>query len=37
MAALRKVNNSVSRILEAWHDDGASVDVLRAQREVAGG
>ena len=35
MAALRKVNNSVSRILEAWHDDGASVDVLRAQREVA--
>ena len=37
MAALRKVNNTVSRILEAWHDDGASVDVLRAQREVAGG
>jgi hypothetical protein len=36
MAALRKVNNSVSRIIEAWHDDGASVDVLRAQREVAG-
>jgi hypothetical protein len=37
MAALRKVNNSVSRIIEAWHDDGSSADVLRAQREVAGG
>ena len=36
MAALRKVSNSVSRLHEAWHDDGASVDVLRGQREVAG-
>jgi hypothetical protein len=36
MAALRKVNNSVSRIIESWHDDGSSTDVLRGQREVAG-
>jgi hypothetical protein len=36
MGALRKVSNSVSRLNESWHDDGPSVDVLRAQREVAG-
>jgi hypothetical protein len=35
VAVLRKVNNAVSRLNEAWHDDGPSGDVIRAQREVA--
>jgi hypothetical protein len=34
VSALQKTGTSTSLLKEAWHDDGPSIDLLRAQREV---